>query len=333
MGMIINPSRFGGGGGSFSPVAYRYWRVLITANNGSSSEVAIGRMELFYRDSNGYLCNDASDTSKGSASSKNSNSGYEATRAFNNADPICQSDPDCWASNAAPSVGSPQWLKYDFGAGNSKAICAFAIHARSNNTFAPGQCPKDFVLQGSDDDSTWNDVITVTNSTGWSQNEMRRFLHPSYPTYSGSLFGARRYWRWVEWSLNGAGAIAEIEMRATIGGSDYTPAGTITASSTYGSNTASKAFDNNGGTFYSPTIGVQPASIRMDYGSGNEKVCAEMLNQARNDGFVSFSPRVILMQCSHYSDNGPWATVISTGNTITSWTAGQSRTHSDSQFV
>ena len=93
-----------------------------------------------------------------SASSENSSS-YRAWEAFNQY--IYVSSGSCWISNnTAPTVGAPQWLKYHFD--TSVTITAFKFKPRYS---ASGSYPKDFVFQGSNNDSDWTTLLTVTDYT------------------------------------------------------------------------------------------------------------------------------------------------------------------------
>lgn len=51
----------------------------------------------------------------------------------------------------------PQWFKYDCGAGNARVVCSFVLKA-----IGAGLGPKDFILQGSNDDASWVDMISAT---------------------------------------------------------------------------------------------------------------------------------------------------------------------------
>jgi hypothetical protein len=75
------------------------------------------------------------------ASSQQSN--YEAWRAF-------QRTSNQWVSNAVPSIGSPQWLKIDFG--EPTVVSKYAFHAGHTSY---NSLPAGWKLEGSNDDSTW----------------------------------------------------------------------------------------------------------------------------------------------------------------------------------
>jgi len=56
----------------------------------------------------------------------------------------------------------PEWIKYDLGVDITKQIQKVTIIGRG------GSCPKDFTFQGSNDNSNWTTLLTVTN---WTYNE------------------------------------------------------------------------------------------------------------------------------------------------------------------
>jgi len=62
-----------------------------------------------------------------------------------------------WSGNAAS-----EWLKYDLGSGITKTIQQIVIVARGGNS------PKDFTFQGSNDNSNWTTLLTVS---GWTYDE------------------------------------------------------------------------------------------------------------------------------------------------------------------
>jgi len=77
---------------------------------------------------------------------------------------------ESWESDGAP----PDWIKIDMGAGNTYKIESYAIQCPSGIA-AVDRMPKDFTLQGSNNDSDWDVLDTVTGETGWSSPEKRTF--------------------------------------------------------------------------------------------------------------------------------------------------------------
>lgn len=144
-----------GGGGS----THRFWRIYVTATNGSAY-VSISEVELR------AAIGGADQTGGGTASESSYFFPEAGNRAFNNDGTFTQ-----WSSGGG---GMPEWVKYDFGAGQAKSIVEFTVRARGDGNAAT-MSPKDFKLQWSDDDSSYTDAIVVTNQTGWSAGETRTF--------------------------------------------------------------------------------------------------------------------------------------------------------------
>ncbi len=97
------------------------------------------------------------DQSKISASS--TGAGRAASRAIDN-DITRNYSSTAWQPDI--EVGTePHWIKYDFGEGNKKRIKKYTIVAG----YIPAYGPRDFILQGSNDDVNWTDVDTRVNAT------------------------------------------------------------------------------------------------------------------------------------------------------------------------
>lgn len=98
-------------------------------------------------------------------------------------------------------TGSP-WVKVDFGAGDEKIITRVTMRAISADA---GHAPRDFKIQGSNNDSDWADLSTQASVT-WSGGQLR--------TYDFSNSTPYRYYR-ILITANGGDtdvALAEIEM-------------------------------------------------------------------------------------------------------------------------
>lgn len=95
------------------------------------------------------------------SASAESSSTYAAYRAFS------YGHDKRWASGTATA-----WLKLDRGAGNTSEISSIGIQAHATS---PSASPKDFTVQGSNNDSDWDVLETVTGSTGWVGYEHREF--------------------------------------------------------------------------------------------------------------------------------------------------------------
>lgn len=299
----------------FSPVtgtaieSHRYWRVNITSNNGAADT---GFLELELYDA--LLGKNI--TSGGTASALQSTFGYGPEQLF---------DGSFQSNSGWRSTSMPTWAQYDFG--TAKSIYGFGIHG----TNTAGQGPKDFELQWSDNNSTWTTYITVTNQTGWATGEIRRFWSSSLPSYSGSPWGTHSYWRlYVKNANNDFPGLAELEFRATPGGSDQATGGTASASSIYaGSFVASNAFDDNVSTFW---IASSSGFGWIQYAFASPVSVAQVLLRARNDGNPQNTPNLFAIQFAD-SSSGPWTTTINVISGSTSYTNGEARTFTDSFYI
>lgn len=157
----------GGTSPGTGPGAHRYWRLLISANDGSGSYM--GLTELVLRDRDLVVVSGFTTTSTGISASTVLNGGNAASMAFDT-----NLSSTGWLSNTS---GSDQWIKLDtLGTttiGVPVEIREFDIYGSWN---VPTASPKDFKLQWSDDDSSWTDAKTVTGETGWTSAEMRSFV-------------------------------------------------------------------------------------------------------------------------------------------------------------
>lgn len=84
-------------------------------------------------------------------------------------------------------------LTMDFGSGNTKQVTRLRVRGNKNNK---PSCPKDWTFEGSNDNSSWDVLDTVTESTGWvGDEEVRAFVLASTGQY--------RYYRMVITANNG----------------------------------------------------------------------------------------------------------------------------------
>lgn len=148
--------------------AHRYWRLFISEVQ-SSGYVSCMELRLLDAGSNNVATG-------GTASASSVGFGWVAANAFNGS-----TTGDGWHSgtNDLPPQGvTPEWLKYDLGAGNDEDVRAFTFVSRP--LFHTTQAPKNMTLQYSDDNSVWNDLIVVLNETAWSPSgEERTYNAPA----------------------------------------------------------------------------------------------------------------------------------------------------------
>jgi len=105
------------------------------------------------------------------------NASYPAWRAFNKT----QGAQDCWVSANEPSVGTPQWLRYDFGAGVTKVIARYVVKNRDNA--AGVNSPNTWIFIASNNGTDWTTLQTITNDTDNAQNSLRTFIFANTTAY------------------------------------------------------------------------------------------------------------------------------------------------------
>jgi hypothetical protein len=134
-----------------------------------------------------------------------------------------------------------------------------------------------------------------------------------------------RYWRVQALGVQSGTnfALAEIEMRATIGGADQCVGGTAIASTTFAGSAASNAFDNSISTWWATLSGSHINGwIGYDFGTPVEVL--ELSLTARNDSGFSQSPTTFVVEGS--SDNITWDGIKL--YTAATWTTGSNQTFS-----
>jgi len=65
------------------------------------------------------------------------------------------------------------WISLDLGSGNYYSVSSYDVQMPS--PYYLNRCPKDWTFEGSNDNSSWNVVDTVTGETGWSIGELRTY--------------------------------------------------------------------------------------------------------------------------------------------------------------
>jgi len=166
-------------------------KVLALKNGTPPSSSPADEVQLYAEDALLY----GADKCSGGTASSGSTNGNLPSWAF--ADDASSS---FWMSS---STGGIDYLEYDFGSGVSWAINKVRILPRTDGlTYAP----KTFTIKGSNNDSTWTTLATVTGQTGWSIGVWREF------TFTNST--AYRYIKIDVTAVDGGGynSIAEVEM-------------------------------------------------------------------------------------------------------------------------
>ena len=105
------------------------------------------------------------------------------------------------ATNFWATTTNTGYLKIDLGSGNAEEINTFAI--LSNSLSQPNRAPRDFTLQGSNDDSNWDVLGTYTGETSWGNAELRSF--------NLSATGLYRYYK-LDITANNGDALVAVAM-------------------------------------------------------------------------------------------------------------------------
>lgn len=159
---------------SLTPVPPRYWRIKITANNGSAAYVEVKELEFHATVGGANLCTGGTAFATSSANSSNPPSG-----AFDGNKSATDSVGSKWASALAPSTTAPQCLGYALPTGSAVLQVALTGCITGDALLAP----KDFVVQSSANsttgmDGTWTDEWSVVGQTAWTGGETRIFNKP-----------------------------------------------------------------------------------------------------------------------------------------------------------
>lgn len=138
---------------------------------------------------------------------------------------------------------------------------------------------------------------------------------------------AHSYWR-INVTANDGDtsflAIAEVEMRATVGGADQCAGGTASASATSAGFEADKAFDNDNTTRWSPPSGTLTGWLRYQFAAPVD-VVEFTIRSHPTSGEGDRSPRDFTLE---WSDDGSAWTVAKSFAEVTGWAAAETRTFS-----
>lgn len=151
-----------GGGGGGGPGVHRYWRINITANDGSGS--FIGLAEFRFRNAGGTDLTTGPGT--GVTGSSEINSSNRPGLAVDN-----NTTGSGWLSATATP---PQWIQADLVAtfGSAQEVKTVNIYGSWN---VPSASPSAFGIQWSDDNLAWTTAASFSGQTGWTASQLRTF--------------------------------------------------------------------------------------------------------------------------------------------------------------
>lgn len=145
---------------------YRYFKLNVTAVDGGTL-VGVDELKIYVggtKHPNQTMTAPTAPSPLVASAGSNLSGNNREWRAFDDA---VQGGGFVWYSSGGP----PDWLKIDLGSGNGIAPTSFKITAPDT----PNRAPKDFTVAGSNDDTNWTTLKTVTGETGWSASEERTF--------------------------------------------------------------------------------------------------------------------------------------------------------------
>lgn len=139
-------------GASTSAPAYRYWRIYVQINDGDATYMSLAEIELRGSIGGADLTTSSTPTTQSSLFS-----GYPASNTVDNN----TSQSSIWLNNYTdPPVN--HWCRYDLG--SPQTVAQVAMYPQSD---ALPRAPKDFIIQGSSDGTSFTDVKAFTGITNW----------------------------------------------------------------------------------------------------------------------------------------------------------------------
>lgn len=159
--------------GETSPASTRYLRIYITATNGDTY-AALQEIEI------ASVTGGADITSSGMATSQST---YFAADGSTFAKAIDNNTTTATAAWVTDGTALPQWGYVDLG--TTQAVKEVRLLCQNADP-GPNRAPKDFKIQGSPDGTTWTDITSFTNVTGWAKGTWKAFSVGS-PSYSSQL--------------------------------------------------------------------------------------------------------------------------------------------------
>lgn len=133
--------------------------------------------------------------------------------------------------------------------------------------------------------------------------------------------GSHRYWRLYITANNGDTytGFGEMELRATVSGADLTtPAGAISASSSYVANPVTFAIDNDNTSAWFNNGVALPAWVAYDFGSG--VTVGELMLYMRSGDVTIKNRYPVNFQLQHSDNNSTWTDALTVAGVV--WSSG-----------
>ena len=162
---------------------YKYYLIDITVNNGDASNTVIAGVNIWAQESEFPAISDVTDHDW--TGTTNTVGGYLMTISESSYFNIyagwkaCQGligNPYFWIANAASG-----WWKIDLGEDNALDVIKMHLQANSNNE--PLRMPKNFTIEGSNNDSDWDVLYTSGDEESWGNGEVRQFILTAPDSY------------------------------------------------------------------------------------------------------------------------------------------------------
>lgn len=281
------------------PAGHRYWRLYIERNVGNASFLDIREVEL-----REYI-GGADVTGSGTASASHANASWPASGAFDD------NSSTAWAV-FSPGPVYPEWLKYDFGAGNLKDIVEVAL-----TPYTIAEMAAVMSVQYSDDDSTWTTAFRIVNGE-WS-GVSQAFSAATDP-YLIAGATTKRFWRIKTTAVDGSVVfgMAKLTMATSPGGADQCTGGTPVCTSRE-EGAMVNLFDSDANSYW--TGGRTPNGDWLGYIFPAEVDIKEVKVTARIT-WQTQSPKDFTID---YWDVDHWETAY-TATGIAGWTSGETKT-------
>lgn len=292
MGMLVSPYRHVAAGPYGS---HRYWRVFSTTNNGNATDTGIAEIEFRGSVGGSDLTGSGTAISGGSGSDTGA-----ASTAFDNL------TNNGWVRSATSSV----WIGYDFG--SAVAVAEVQLTALATN---PDRNITAGSVDWSDDGSTWTTAFSFS-IYAWTPSQSRTL--PEATPAAGFYRALRILVTTADGGTNVA--IAEMDFRASIGGSDQATGGNAIASASTGGSLPVNAFLNNGTSSLWQGSGVSGQWLGYQFPSPVQ--FAEVWIQAPASSF-NRAPKDFTIQGTN--DGSSWTTLLSPASQ-SGWTSAQIRT-------
>jgi len=149
-------------------LTYRYFKFRYTALNGNPNFMLLGELKIM---------DGATEHPTSAMTSNSAPSPYVATESAYDGNPAYK------AFNKVTAGGDQYWnsgttsaaeITLDVGSGNEFSPSSFKVKSHDLSSILNSN-PKDFTLQGSNNETDWDVIWTITGETSWSSEEEREF--------------------------------------------------------------------------------------------------------------------------------------------------------------